>query len=187
MVRLIKVAATQMKISTDPAANLVGGGLRTDHPRLPEQLTEPSRSGIAHQAHSMPLQAKAEKMVRSAAAAGAQVILLQVSSGPAGRARMALCSVPCMSACGRSPPQGPLSAYLRHCRSCLRTSTSARSRSRCAGAGRRPGDPGARSEAAAWTPPVWPAMRESQSPPLTLPQEYFDWAKPLEKSEPVQR
>ncbi|GBF99848.1 N-carbamoylputrescine amidase [Raphidocelis subcapitata] len=43
MVRLVKVAATQMKISRDPAANL----------------------------------AKAEKMVRSAAAAGAQVILLQ--------------------------------------------------------------------------------------------------------------
>lgn len=79
MPRHVKVATTQMEISRDPAANLVRVGGKT------------SSAGGAHataycsarQRRPDPvscLQDKAEKMVREAAAAGANVILLQVSA-----------------------------------------------------------------------------------------------------------
>lgn len=126
MVRLVKVAATQLAISRDPAANLVRS--RWHGQRQVQQLLPLITQRFIY----VLLQAKAEKIVRQAAAAGANIILLQVGT---------LCSPRC-SCChhGRPawvpahwPPQyhTPCCCCCL-CRNCLRMFTSVRSRSRCA-------------------------------------------------------
>lgn len=83
MVRLVKVAATQMAISRDPAANLVGGATIAADLWV---ICMPFNCIYVDP------QAKAEKMVRQAAAAGAQVILLQVRALQAHGAAATACS-----------------------------------------------------------------------------------------------
>jgi hypothetical protein len=99
MVRIVKVAATQMAISRDPAANLVRTGreaaatgacaravfcLRVWRTRWKSLWSFYLHTSKTHShIHTSITQAKAEKMVRAAAAAGANIILLQVCGGGA--------------------------------------------------------------------------------------------------------
>lgn len=74
MPRLVKVAATQLEISRDPEANLVrsGAACSSSDACSSSTRTQPRRARTRRNS-----QAKAEAMVRKAAAAGANIILLQ--------------------------------------------------------------------------------------------------------------